>query len=112
MPYTSLKLPFTPGSTLLGTEASQAAAESMHVSASSIRGRILEWAHSRLVGITCDEVEHALGYRHQTASARIKELVDSGALRERGDTRTTRSGRMARVLVHRDYATKEESCQR
>lgn len=48
------------------------------------------------LGYTCDEIEQAFGLRHQTASARLRELELSGHLRKT-DQRRTRSGRMARV---------------
>ena len=49
-------------------------------------------------GATCEEVERALGLRHQTASARITELRKSGRLINiPGERRYTRSGATARV---------------
>jgi hypothetical protein len=50
-------------------------------------------------GATCDEIEVAFDLRHQTASARIRELSLSGVLVDTGRRRTTRSGRLARVYV-------------
>src|SRR5262245_5062830 len=48
-------------------------------------------------GATCDEIEQALGLRHQTAGARIRELVLGGFVADTGKRRTTRSGRPARI---------------
>jgi Fic family protein len=67
------------------------------------RSRVL-WAISetdRWYGVdpgrTCDEVERLTGMSHQTASARITELVIEGKVRDTGIRRKTRSGRSARV---------------
>lgn len=87
--------PFVPGS-----DTSREAAESIAPVSSAIRVRIYEWIRARgRRGATCDEVEEALGLRHQTASARVRELVRSGALVDSGQRRRTRSGRTARVVV-------------
>lgn len=53
-------------------------------------------------GATCDEVEVALGLRHQTASARLRELVLKGAIKDSGARRLTRSKRKAAVYVFND----------
>jgi predicted transcriptional regulator len=50
-------------------------------------------------GMTDDEIEVALGLRHQTASARRRELELMGRVFRVG-TRATRSGRQAGVYVH------------
>lgn len=79
---------------------SKAAADSIAPSAGTLRGRIRDWLASRgTTGGTCDEVEVALDMRHQTASARCKELRDAGTILDSGRTRPTRSGRQAVVLV-------------
>ncbi len=46
-------------------------------------------------GATCDEIEAALGLRHQTASARIRELVLKRYIADTGVRRLTRSNRSA-----------------
>lgn len=48
-------------------------------------------------GLTCDEVEVELEMSHQTASARIRELVLAGRIEDSGDRRPTRSNRRATV---------------
>jgi predicted ArsR family transcriptional regulator len=48
-------------------------------------------------GLTCDEVEQILGLKHQTVSARIRELYALERLVESGERRKTRSGRSAIV---------------
>jgi hypothetical protein len=51
-------------------------------------------------GMTDDELEHRLGLRHQTASARRRELYLLGLIKE-GGFRNTTSGRKATVWVKR-----------
>lgn len=46
---------------------------------------------------TCDELEVRLGLKHQTCSARIRELSGINAIVDSGATRPTRSGRKAIV---------------
>jgi hypothetical protein len=48
-------------------------------------------------GATCDEIEVGLGMLHQTASSRINQLARDGWLRDTGDRRETRTGRLAIV---------------
>lgn len=48
-------------------------------------------------GATDDEIERALGLRHQSASARRRELVQAGLVEETEERRKTRSGRTATV---------------
>jgi hypothetical protein len=56
------------------------------------------WRHIASAGSkTCDEVDVGLHMRHQMASARIRELVLGGRLRDTGHRRLTRSGRLAAV---------------
>lgn len=50
-------------------------------------------------GATCDEVEEALYLRHQTASARVHELMRAKRIVASGKKRRTRSGRTATVWV-------------
>tara|TARA_Y100000034_G_C6891619_1_gene410285 strand:+ start:1276 stop:1596 length:321 start_codon:yes stop_codon:yes gene_type:complete len=50
-------------------------------------------------GATDDEIEVALDLRHQTASARRRELVQLGFVVDSGVRRPTRSGRKAKVWV-------------
>ena len=54
-------------------------------------------------GRTCDEIEFDLGLRHQTASARMRELFQRGLVKRLGK-RETRSGRKAYVWIHKEYA--------
>ena len=50
-------------------------------------------------GATDDEIEVALGFPHQTASARRRELVLLGLVKASGVKRKTRNGRWAKVWV-------------
>jgi hypothetical protein len=60
--------------------------------------KILNLVGKRKRGMTCDQVEVTGEIIHQTASARITELVQKGYLIDTGNTRLTRSGHPARVL--------------
>lgn len=83
-----------------GSDTSEAAADSIAEGAASMRARVL--AHIKAagpVGTIDDELEVALGMRHQTASARRRELELLGAVTKTGDRRKTRSGRTAAVYI-------------
>lgn len=74
------------------------AADSVEPTAESMRLRVLHYV--RQVGTaTSDEVEVALNMIHQTASARIRELVLMERLYATGEKRKTRQGRNARVYA-------------
>lgn len=88
--------PYAPGS-----DTSHAAARS-HTpeDLGTLRARV--WAHVERCGhhgATCDEIERDLGLTHQTASARVNELVKAGRLVDSDERRKTRSGRNATVWV-------------
>ncbi len=76
---------------------SREAAESIEGSAASLRARVYQFIFASS-GCTCDDIEAALGLRHQTASARVYELVKSGAVIRTAQKKLTRSGRRADVL--------------
>lgn len=58
--------------------------------------RIAEYLQAQgLPGATCDEVELALGMTHQTASARVHDLMRMDVIQDVGRRRPTRSGRQA-----------------
>ena len=87
-----------------GTETSQEAAESFGDYLSGIRKTVYELFKGFPCGLTCDEVEQRLNLKHQTASARLNELQETGHLSVRINpktkkpfTRKTRSGRNARI---------------
>lgn len=77
-------------------ETSVEAAESMREGAAALRAKVYRCIAQAKDGATCDEVEVALNLRHQTASARVNELMRSGEIVESG-RRPTRSGRRAIV---------------
>lgn len=79
------------------TDTSLAAHESIQDSAGVIRDRIEVRIGRTKEGLTCDEVEVQLDLRHQTASARIRELRSEGRIYDTGERRPTRSGRPAIV---------------
>jgi predicted transcriptional regulator len=68
-----------------------------------IAGRLKEVPAGR----TCDEIETDLCLRHQTASARISELLASGRIIRTKMRRATRSGRNASVVVAPEHWTPE-----
>lgn len=89
MPQTA---PFVPGS-----QTSKEAADSIVPHLTGLRARV----YAAIVaagdeGMTCDEVEVVTGLRHQTASARVRELSKAGLI-VKGGRRQTRSGRYAVV---------------
>ncbi len=78
------------------SDTSLAAAESMAETGRQVREKVFR--HITLSGgSTCDEIELALNMRHQTASARVRELALTGRIRDSGNRRKTRSGRQAVV---------------
>ena len=81
-----------------GSTTSAAAADSITDVAGSLRARVLGHI-AGTGGSTCDEIEAALDLRHQTASARVRELALLGRVRDAGGRRRTRSGRQAVVWV-------------
>lgn len=83
------------GGNAASTEAHRDNAEN----AEAQRRRILALVQAAGVdGMTCDELEQALGLAHQSCSARCSELKKAGRVRERG-YRPTRTGSRAGVLV-------------
>ncbi|HYJ33779.1 MAG TPA: hypothetical protein VE326_11220 [Candidatus Binatia bacterium] len=83
-----------------GNAESAEANESIEPDKARMRQAVLRYIESRgLVGATCDEVEHALRMRHQTASARLTELKRAKQVVATERRRPTWSGRMARVYA-------------
>lgn len=78
---------------------SHAAAQSMEPVIKDVRKRIAAFIAERPSGATDDEIEAALGFKHQTASAARRGLVIAGLVRDSGHVRKTRSGRNATVWV-------------
>lgn len=86
-----------------GTETSVSAAESVRDDCSRLRALVLDAIRRSVFGLTCDEVEIATRLSHQTASARVNELMRAGRIRPVAK-RATRSGRMAQVWIVRGDA--------
>ena len=86
-----------------GSETSEEAAKS--IKPSSLRSKVASMLRLRgLFGATDDELEASLGLRHQTVSARRRELVLLVKAKDSGVKRVTRSGRRATVWVACDEA--------
>ncbi len=82
------------------SDTSEAAARSVAGVTGRLRSQILDFIRCRgAEGATDDEIEAALGLRHQTASARRRELVLLGWVTDSGTRRRTRSGRTATVWI-------------
>lgn len=84
-----------------GSDTSEAAADSIARDASSLRSQVMSAIADSIDGLTCDEVEATLVLRHQTASARVRELALLERIVDSGRRRPTRSGRRAVVWVAR-----------
>jgi hypothetical protein len=80
-----------------GDAESEAANDSIHPFKNTLRQKVFAYLVA-VGGATCDEVEAALELRHQTASARLTELVQMERATRSDETRPTRSGRNARVV--------------
>lgn len=81
-----------------GNPLSAAAAKVAKRSRASDCRDIIAFIESRgSMGATCDEIEVALGLKHQTASARVYDLRNAERICNSGKTRATRSGCQATV---------------
>jgi hypothetical protein len=91
-----------------GSDTSRAAAESVAFDAKHLRAVVFNHIlGSGSVGMTCDRVEEIMDGRHQTISARIRELRNEGRIVDSGQRRPTRSGRQAIVYLATCNATPE-----
>ena len=106
IPPTGEELPSAPF--VRGSRTSHAAAEAIEGVSGQQRSRVLAWFVSKgHRGGTSDELEDALGLSHQSAGPRIRELEKAGQLNRTTNTRPTRSGRAAGVLVATGIAQEE-----
>ena len=80
------------------SETSRAAATSVRSGAGKMQQAVYECIGAEPAGLTCDAVEERMNGRHQSISARVRELFLLGRIRKDG-TRKTRSGRSAVVYV-------------
>jgi len=92
MPYTQNNIPFVKGS-----DTSEAAAIEYESAKANDLLRVHRCILNAPDGMTCDEVEEFLNMKHQTASARIRDLVLNGLVFDTKARRKIRSGRSARV---------------
>ena len=97
MPYNN-EAPFVAGS-----ETSEEAAKSVY--AGPIRARVSHVLQGRAaLGATDEELEKHFDMKHQTISARRRELVLMGKAKDSGTRRKTSSGRWATVWIACDEA--------
>lgn len=83
-----------------GSKTSKAAAKSMNGAAPSLRQKVYDYLVALgPKGATDDELEQLTELKHQTVSARRRELVIDGYVRDSGETREVRSGRQATIWV-------------
>lgn len=83
-----------------GSDTSQEAAEAIKPSVGRLKREVFAVVkRSGSIGITCDAIEADTAMRHQSCSARVRELVLEGRIHDSGERRKTRSGRAARVYV-------------
>jgi len=89
-----------------GVETSQDAADSVREHLNAMCKQVLEAVRKCPGGLTCEQVEQLLGMKHQTASARLRDLMclQPCPLEFRPDKKTgkpqrrsTASGRTARI---------------
>jgi len=78
---------------------SEQALASVAGNAAQMRARVLAEIKRHPGGLTCDDVEKQLDMRHQTASARVNELMTDGSIIDSGLQRPTRSGANAIVWL-------------
>lgn len=81
------------------SNTSEQALASVSGNAAQMRVRVLAEIKRHLGGLTCDDVEKQLDMRHQTASARVNELMMDGSIIDSGLQRPTRSGANAIVWL-------------
>jgi hypothetical protein len=93
-PYNDGQVPHVKGS-----DTSKAAAMSMEPQLGTKQARVLELIRQHPGGLTDDQLETLTGWRHQTVSARRRELVLAERVADSGERRRTSSGRMATVWV-------------
>lgn len=91
--------PTTPGY-VAGSDTSEDAASA--VNAATLRTRTRTPLAASPLGLTSDELEVITGWPHQTASARLRELVLAGEAVDTDERRLTRHGRRAVVRRHCD----------
>lgn len=79
---------------------SRIARESIAPVLSTIKQLVLDTIRKSPNGLNCDECEAITGLKHQTCSARFRDLKDMGLIVKTGERRNTRSGRPADVWIN------------
>lgn len=83
-----------------GSDTSKEAAESIVKDSGRLRMMVFnDIRRAGKNGRTCDEIEARLELRHQTASARVNELMRAERIVDSGARRKTRSNRNAVVWI-------------
>lgn len=92
-----------------GSDTSKAAADSIKPFVAADKAKVFQYIEKQGdAGSTDDQIEVALDLRHQTASARRRDLVLDGAVKDSRERRKTRSGRSAAVWVAVPKALRED----
>lgn len=81
---------------VVDSDTSRAAAVAVAPLTGALRVAVLRWAQER-DGFTCVEAEDALKLKHQTCSARIRELVQLGFVVDSGERRATSGKATGRI---------------
>ena len=93
----TISLPSVPS---VHVDTSEEAAASMEEHQSRLAREVLALIRaSAPSGVTCDRIEELMNLRHQTASARVRELVLAGWVEDSGRRRENRSGRKGILWV-------------
>lgn len=93
-PYANGQVPHVAGSA-----TSAAAAASQQPTLGTKQAKVYQLLKGQSTGLTDDDLEGLTGWRHQTVSARRRELVLAGLVVDSGQRRITSSGRQATVWV-------------
>lgn len=80
----------------MNPESKAANASIVHLKGSDC-ARIVSYLKKTKTGCTCEQLERYLFMKHQTCSARLRDLFLEGAIVRTGVRRPTESGRMAAV---------------
>lgn len=82
-----------------GNAESQEAHERVKAGKTDVWARIMDYARSKPLGVTCDECAQHFGVSPNQISGRLTELLAQGRLVRTAERRKTRSGCMAKVLL-------------
>ena len=91
-PYANGRVP-----AVAGSDTSTAAGASIAPHLGALQARVLRLIRGTAAGVTDDDLERLTDLRHQTVSARRRELVLAGFVYDTGERRRTSSGRLAAV---------------